>query len=182
MSSELLTAALWYVEHQATHVHISKAPSGEYCYIVLRHDNALEAKKINPRDEAMYLEALQGRKDKRIKDHAHLMDVCYSFHYVHDLCEGDDDIAECEGNKARLRCLGCKGFAARGICAHVLAINHILKEYNVRYNLLTVNKKGKKGGQRATPTPALTRMPRTDDGDSSEEEEQRALALGAEGN
>ena len=69
-----------------------------------------------------------------------------------------------------------------GICSHVLAINHILKQFNVRYQLATIGKKTdklKKGPSKKI-TPALERIPQREP-DSSDEEEERALLLGGQG-
>ena len=69
-----------------------------------------------------------------------------------------------------------------GICSHVLAINHILKQFNVRYQLATIGKKTdklKKGPSKKI-TPALERIPQREP-DSSDEEEERNLLLGAQG-
>ena len=45
------------------------------------------------------------------------------------------EVLQCSGNVAGFECLGCKSFKGVGICSHVLAINHILKHFNVRYDL-----------------------------------------------
>ena len=80
-----------------------------------------------------------------------------------------------------LDCPTCKAFKGVGICSHVLAINHILKQFNVRYQLATIGKKTEKthylGGKK---TPALERVPQREP-DSSDEEEERALRLGSKG-
>ena len=82
-------------------------------------------------------------------------------------------------------CLGCKSFKGVGICSHVLAINHILKEFNVRYELKSIQtgaskKAAAKAGKQLKPLPALERAPVADP-DSSDEEEERMLALGRQG-
>ena len=60
-------------------------------------------------------------------------------------------------------------------------MNHILLAYNVRYQLLPIGKRGdQKTGRKSKPKPALTREPRRDP-DSSDEEVERALALGEQG-
>ena len=81
-----------------------------------------------------------------------------------------------------LTCHACKSFKGHGICSHVLAINHMLKSFNVRYQLLTIGKAASKksGGNIKKVLPALEKAPRREP-DSSDEEEERALALGAEG-
>ena len=116
--------------------------------------------------------------DSRIKDLDHLIDFCGSFHLVQAHTE---PIPKCEGNPSELECIGCKGFKHSGICSHVLCINHILKRYNVRYQLATIGKRARKhtGGQYRAP-PALQRDVQREP-DSSDEEEERLLALGADG-
>ena len=91
----------------------------------------------------------------------------------------------CEGNRAGLACLACKGFQGHGICSHVLAINHILTKFNVRYELQQLQtraskKSAKKGGHREKMPKALKRLPVAEP-DSSDEEEAAMLALGARG-
>ena len=90
-------------------------------------------------------------------------------------------VPKCEGNPAELECVGCKGFKHVGICSHVLACNHILKKFNVRYQLMQLSKKKKKGvsgGYWKGVRPALTRE---EPEDSSDEEQQELLRLGEEG-
>ena len=79
----------------------------------------------------------------------------------------------------------CKGYKSYAICSHVLAINHILKEYNVRHQIREMGKStigGKKsgGGSRKVVEPALTKAP-TREPDSSDEEEERIRQLGEQG-
>ena len=82
----------------------------------------------------------------------------------------------------KYNCYACKGFKAYGICSHVLAINHILLKYNVRYQLLEIGKSNRRttGGNQLRPLPAWQRDG-DGDGDSSDEEVQQALTLGAQG-
>ena len=80
---------------------------------------------------------------------------------MHVVCEPREfyPVPTCEGNPAQLDCPACKGFKHSGICSHVLAVNHILKQFNVRYQLLPIGKrtdKKNKGGEKRTP--ALTRI------------------------
>ena len=67
-----------------------------------------------------------------------------------------------------------------GICSHVLACNHILKKFNVRYQLMQLSKKKKTNNRGYTKgvRPALTRE---EPEDSSDEEQQELLRLGLEG-
>ena len=99
----------------------------------------------------------------------------------------DWGVPECEGNPEQLSCISCKGFKAYGICSHVLAVNHIRRAYNVRYMLRKIGKskaiEKRKGGAMARtgkPPPALQKMPEREP-DSSDEEEERLLALGQQG-
>ena len=66
----------------------------------------------------------------------------------------------------------------------MLAINHILKHFNVRYELKSIqtaaSKRTASGGNRLKPLPALERA-RVAEPDSSDEEEERLLALGQQG-
>ena len=60
----------------------------------------------------------------------------------------------------KLDCFTCKGFKSDGICSHVLAVNHILDNIDLIYNLkkfvLDANKKNK-GGHGPKVMPALVR-------------------------
>ena len=67
----------------------------------------------------------------------------------------------------------------------MLAINHILKHFNVRYELKSIQtaaskKAATKGGDTRKTLPALERVPVAEP-DSSDEEEERLLALGQQG-
>ena len=111
-----------------------------------------------------------------------LLDVTMSMHMV---CEPDEayGVPQCEGNPCKLDCPTCKGFKHSGICSHVLCINHILTKYDVRYQLRTIGKKTdktNKGPSKKASHSALERIPQREP-DSSDEEEERLLALGAQG-
>ena len=73
-----------------------------------------------------------------------------------------------------------------GICSHVLAINHMVKKFNVRYELQSIQtaaskKAGAKSGKyNHRPLPAL-KCAHVPEPDSSDEEAERLLALGREG-
>ena len=106
---------------------------------------------------------------------------------LHLLCQPVEGmtVPECEGNKEKYDCVGCKSFKAVGICSHVLAVNHVSKKYNVRYvlgRLQTGASKtaAMKGGNTLRPPPALQRAPVADP-DSSDEEEARLIELGEQG-
>ena len=174
--------ALWYVEHQATHILIKPdVLPDEFVYYILRKDNPLKVTRITKALVGQYESALEGIKDARCKHIESLINVCNSFHFV---CEAREEygVPDCEGNPALLDCPTCKAFKGVGICSHVLAINHILKQFNVRYQLATIGKrtdKLKKGPSKKI-TPALERIPQREP-DSSDEEEERALLLGGQG-
>ena len=74
-------------------------------------------------------------------------------------CTGED-CPECDGNPAKLLC-SCKGFKGYGVCSHVLAINHILRRHNVKYQVLELTGKnpGKnKGGNLKKRAAALSKQ------------------------
>ena len=135
------------------------------------------------------MNACEGYLDNRIEDENHLADVCGSFHVVKPGTSWP--IAICEGNPAGCIC-SCKGYHHLGICSHVLCINHQLKKFNLRYQLLPIGQKSKKppktsaaargrlGGRPSKPAPPLTREP-TADWDSSDEELAAELEKGARG-
>ena len=112
--------------------------------------------------------------------------MCQSLHVVCEPAEGYD-VLECEGNPVGYECLACKTFKGIGICSHVLAINHILKHFNVRYELHQLQtaaskKQAAKGGTHGAkqPLPALQRYAEAEL-DSSDEEMAALLALGEQG-
>ena len=110
-----------------------------------------------------------------------LADVRQALHLVSE--EADDwPVPPCFLNPAKLNCVACKGFKGHGICSHVLAVNHILKRVNLRREVMGVGQRASKkpGGNTRRPAPALTRAPAREL-DSSDEEEERLLALGASG-
>ena len=130
--------------------------------------------------------AARGEKDARVKDVAHLCEICDSITIV--VAEDPNQPAPlCEANVAKLDHPGCKAFKGHGICSHVLAVNHMLTQYDVRRQLRTIGKsaaskeQSKKGGRPAAkPLPALQRAP-VREPDSSDEEDERLAALGAQG-
>ena len=163
----------------------------------------------------MYLAALNGEKDKRIKSLDQLENLVMSIRLVAN-STAPWGVVQCEANTANLDCFGCKGFKGHGICSHVISINHILKNFNVRYQLLAigkattyhtqkpapallkqpkpkavkkkgkkgkqpVKKKGKKGKQPVKKKGKKGKQPQEEQPDSSEDELQEALALGAQG-
>ena len=89
----------------------------------------------------------------------------------------------CEGNPAGLECVACKSCKGVGICSHVLTINHMMKLFNVRFQLKSVQTNAlKKAGQRGSRKllPALQRAPHVAP-DSSDEEAERLELLGQQG-
>ena len=67
----------------------------------------------------------------------------------------------------------------------MLTINHILRHFNVRYELKSIQTAASKkaaanAGKQLKPLPALERVPVAEP-DSSDEEEERLLALGKQG-
>ena len=148
---------------------------------MLRKDHTTGYKKIEKRLIEMFSKALQGEEDHRLKDLEHLTDVCRSMYLVVEMDE-DWGVPGCDLNPCKLDCIHCKGFKGYGICSHVLAINHILKNVNLRRELMTIGKSNRKdgGGNRHFPIPALTRAPAAVD-DSSDDEQQALLEQGDQG-
>ena len=175
----MMEKAMWYIEHQDTHVQAVKLEHGTG-YYVLAKNNDVQANKITKRLVEMYEAALDGKKDHRIKSLDELRAVCNSMHYVQPSVD-DWHHCPCEGNPMCLVC-DCKGCKGHGICSHVLAINHMNQQFNVRYQLAHIGKRAAKtsGGNRMRPEPALTRAP-THAPDSSDEEEEELLRLGSLG-
>jgi hypothetical protein len=177
-----LEKARWYIDNQNTHVYAFRR-EGTPAFFVLSKSAANGATKITPRLQEMFNAAMCGEKDARIKDLDTLIGTCQSLHVV---CEPADgyEVLKCSGNPGMLECLGCKSFKGVGICSHVLAVNHILQHFNVRYELKSIqtaaSKRAASGGNTLKPTPALKRA-RVAAPDSSDEEEERLLALGQQG-
>ena len=122
------------MDHQDTHVNIYEWENGDYGYYILRKDNPGGVKKLTKRLIEMYEQANAGHRDRRVEDLEHFEHVCFSLHQI--LPENEPYLVpECDLNPRRLDCLYCKGFKGVGICSHVLAINHILKEINLRRSL-----------------------------------------------
>ena len=180
---EMIKKALWYVDNQNTHIHVFKhdGDDGAHGYYILRRDHETGVTKITKRLIDMFRMAWQGDVDPRVQDLDHLVDICQGIHVVEEQQEGWP-VPRCYLNPAQLDCVGCKGFKSHGICSHVLALNHILKATNLRREVMEIGKSGSKtgGGNQKKPVPALTRAPQREP-DSSDEEEERLLALGAQG-
>ena len=176
----MLEKAKWYVEHQLKYIKPDKDNDGDTMFYVLAKDNPGKYTQITNQLLRCYNAAVRGEKDKAVKTLDYLRDVCFSLHVVMPAQE-EWGVPKCEGNPAELECIGCKGFKHVGICSHVLACNHILKKFNVRYQLMELSKKKKKGvsgGYWKGVRPALTRE---EPEDSSDEEQQELLRLGEEG-
>ena len=127
-----------------------------------------------------YGQCLKGEKPKGVKDVNDLFELCDALHLVQPASEKWGHCA-CEGNPMKLVC-DCKGCKGHGICSHVFAINHILKQFNVRHCIMEIGKRTSKntGGNFTRQEKAYERLP-TREPDSSDEEEERLLELGKEG-
>ena len=176
----MMAKALWYIENQTTHIHAKRMGDGEVGFYILIKNNSGKFKSITKKLVEMYEKALNGEPDDRLADVEHLCEVCDSMHHVSPASE-IWGLCECEGNPGRFVC-DCKGYKGYGICSHVLAINHKLKLFNVRHQLVSIGKRAVKttGGNKLHPEPALQRAP-TREPDSSDEEEERLLELGRQG-
>ena len=89
--------------------------------------------------------------------------LCQSVHIVCTPADGYE-VLTCDGNPCKYECLACKTFKGVGICSHVLAINHILQKFNLRYELKQLQtraskKQAAKAGKVVRPLPALQRAP-----------------------
>ena len=178
---KMIQKALWYVDHQQTHVYIHKLDDDHFQYYVLRKDHETGVKQISQRLMEMYVQAAHGQWDKRVKDLDHLVDMCGAFQVVAESCD-EWGVCECYLNPAKLDCLYCKGFKGHGICSHVLCVNHMLKKINLRAEVMEIGKSAAKHGGNNQPKhlPALTRAPARE-ADSSDEEADRLLAMGSQG-
>lgn len=179
---DMMKKALWYIENQTTHVHAARDAQAEVGFYFLRKAHELTGvTKITKKLVEMYECALEGERDRRIQDFDHLREVCSSLHFVHVPLDVWGCIP-CYGNPAGYVC-DCKGCKGYGICSHVLAINHILKHFNVRTQLATIGKsnRAKSGGRPPKPEPALQRARIAREPDSSDEEAERNLELGRQG-
>jgi len=179
---QVMDKALWYVDHKGTHILEGRDEDGEKMWYVMRRDNKSNYKKIEKRLIEMFEAAAKGELDRRIKDLEHLMDICQLIHIVkpYDVLYGNPI---CEGNPMRLACLGCKGYQHSGICSHVLAVNHISQQFDIRAQVVRIgkSKKAKAGpGNVKRVAPALTRLPAPEP-DSSDEEQARLLLQGQQG-
>ena len=178
----MIKKALWYVDNRDTHIYTLRDADGDFSYYVMRRDNASGYKKWEPRLFEMHEHAREGEKDRRIKDLKHLADVCNLFHLIMKKTE-EWSVPRCEYNPMELDCVYCKGFKGYGICSHVLAINHICREINLRAELLEMGKSKLakvQGGNRTKAKPALTKQKQIEP-DSSDEELERLLDQGAQG-
>ena len=181
---EMLVKALYYIDNQDTHVWtFQDEREDKHSFYVLKKDNEYGAKKITTKLIDLFEAAREhGVKDPRIKDHASLLAVCDVLHVVRYPSDGQPALP-CEGNPAGLECVACKSFKQVGICSHVLTINHLMKQFNVRFQLKSVQTNAlKKAGQRGSRKllPALQRAPHVAP-DSSDEEAERLELLGPQG-
>ena len=184
----IVDKALWYVMNRATHIHQFRDADGSLSFYILRKDNP-RFKKIDSRLIEMYEAAARGERDHRIKDLDKLSDVCLSLHLV---CEADArfPVPFCELNPGDFDCVHCKGFKGHGICSHVLAVNHIRQEVNLRREVMEIGQKYKKRGpkpgkakagpgRKQKPKPALQKQ--REQADTSDEELERLIMEGEEG-
>ena len=74
-------------------------------------------------------------------------------------------VPRCKGNPGCFDCPTCKGFKTKGICSHVVALNHLWRLYNVKYHLSKIPKT-RRGGQRHRPPPARERLEPDADSDA----------------
>ena len=82
----IMEKALWYIEHQQTHVTIKKASDGSFVYYFLARDNRGGVKKLTKRMIEIYEGALEGKKRHNV-DLESLLDVTMSMHKVCDPIE-----------------------------------------------------------------------------------------------
>ena len=130
--------------------------------------------------------ACTGEIPSGYSDFDDLQDLCQSFVIV-DSHEDRPSVPGCTGNPAQVNCPSCKCFKLKGCCPHVLAVNHMLKNFNVKHQLKQLPKKKEKHTRQLkgskhlkAPPKALDRMdPVTESSD--EEQEQELLALGKAG-
>jgi hypothetical protein len=183
---KMMLKALWYVDHQKTHIRICKTKDKDnpFEYFILKKDHKTGCNKITERLVSMYLKALTNQDDARVKDVEHFEAICFSIHWV-GASSPDWGVPECDLNPGKFNCPHCKGFKQYGICSHVLAINHILMEINLRRELMeigksTLKKKDKGGGNRQSVEPALTKVPEREP-DSSDDELRELMEQGAQG-
>ena len=157
---KMMLKALWYVDHQKTHIRSCKTKDKEnpFEYFILKKDHKTGCNKITKRILSMYLKAVTNEEDDRLKDVEHLEAICASV----GVCASSSEwgVPECDLNPCKFNCPHCKGFKQYGICSHVLAINHILMKINLRRELMEIGKKTmlkKKGWGGVEPalTPSL---------------------------
>ena len=179
----MLEKALWYVVNKDTHVMAFKMDDESVAFFVLVKDNEFGAKKITKKLMHMFNRLMIGEMDPRLKDLDSLLDLSASLHVVYDAGEKYPPLDAGTANACGYSCMGCKGFQGVGICSHVLAINHIMKKFNLRYELKQVQTEAsKKAGGRAQlkKYPALVRVPVAPP-TAADEEEEHLQALGMEG-
>jgi hypothetical protein len=177
----MITKALWYVDHKSTHtwwIDFGKDKTGFY---FLSKSNSGGFPKITLALINKYEGTLDGEFDRRsIKDIEGLIDVCQCLYTVQD---GNDKypVPECHLNPLGLDCIYCPCFKGYGICSHVLAANHMMKAVNLRRLTVEIGRKASKkpGGNYMRPGPALKRT--VYERDSSDEEADRLIGMGAAG-
>ena len=151
----MMEKALWYVEHQDTHIKITKDRNGTFIYYVLGKNNPWTFKKIGTINLNAYMDACNGKQHPSCNTKEKLLKTCQSFHFLFEDKDSKYGVPFCHYNPASLTCPSCKGFKHVGICSHVLAINHILEHIDVNYLLGKVQKAKKIGGHKRNVRPAL---------------------------
>ena len=151
----MMEKALWYVEHQDTHIKITKDRNGTFIYYVLGKNNPWTFKKIGTINLNAYMDACNGKQHPSCNTKEKLLKTCQSFHFLFEDNDSKYGVPFCHYNPASLTCPSCKGFKHVGICSHVLAINHILEHIDVNYLLGKVQKAKKIGGYKRNVRPAL---------------------------
>jgi len=149
----MMEKAMWYVNHQRTHIQISRDVDGGFLYYFLREDNPLKITKISAHYIKQYDKLCLGHLPANTSFY-HMVDICFSFHQVVSVIE-PWGVPACSMNPAQFDCPTCKGFKSYGICSHVLAINHILEQIDVGHQLKALHQKTRKGGNRKQTRPAM---------------------------
>jgi hypothetical protein len=178
---KMLMKALWYVDHQATHVMICKTKDKEapFEYFILKKDHKTGCKKITEKLVSMYLKALTNEDDDRLKDVEHFEAIYFSLHWV---CASSTEwgVPECDLNPVQLPALqGVQAirhlFACAGHQPHPHGDQPASRAHG---DSGKKTMKKKKGGEAAEP--ALTQVPQADP-DSSDDELMELLEQGAQG-
>ena len=131
-----------------------------------------------------YEKCANGEVTKKIKSVDDLMEVCQSIHQVTPADLIGMEAPECDYNPKKLICIGCKGFCQRGICSHVVAVNHLLLAVNLRQDLQPIGLSNalvanRAGGNKSAPLPALQKTMYRNT--AADEEQRKLIEAGARG-